>query len=141
MIKGFRGYYFFLSNFDKYPVTIDGITYGCNEAAFQAQKALDTATKLLFVNLEPNEAKKLGRKIKLRPDWEDVKDDIMYEIVKAKFEQNPHIMVKLLATGTQELIEGNTWHDNHFGDCICFGCRNKVGENVLGILLMRVRGA
>lgn len=139
MINEFRGNYFFLSNFYDKPVTYGGITYANNEAAFQAQKVLDDAIKQKFTNLEPNEAKKLGRKVKLRPDWEEVKDDIMYQIVKAKFEQNPDLRRKLLATGNQELIEGNTWHDNHFGNCSCPKCRNTKKENVLGKILMKVR--
>ena len=37
------------------------------------------------------------------------------------------------------LIEGNTWHDNYWGDCSCNRCKSKSGENMLGILLMELR--
>jgi len=60
-------------------------------------------------------------------------------IVKLKFAQNPDLRKKLLATGTEELVEGNTWHDNYWGDCSCPECKNIKGRNQLGITLMRVR--
>lgn len=57
----------------------------------------------------------------------------MYEIVKAKFLQNKEIKEKLLLTGNEELIEGNTWGDRIWGTV------NGVGENRLGKILMQVR--
>jgi predicted NAD-dependent protein-ADP-ribosyltransferase YbiA (DUF1768 family) len=46
---------------------------------------------------------------------------------------------RLIKTYPKILIEGNTWHDNHFGVCNCYQCRKKEKENVLGKTLMRVR--
>lgn len=46
-------------------------------------------------------------KVELRPDWEKVKNSIMYEIVRAKFEQNIGLRDRLLAAGDAELVEGN----------------------------------
>ena len=66
-------------------------------------------------------------------DWEEVKDQIMYEICLAKFTQNEELKEKLLATGNEELVEGNTWHDTYWGVC------NRRGKNKLGKILMRVR--
>lgn len=68
MINEFRGKYFFLSNFYEAPVTYKGITYRNNEAAFQAQKVSDFEKQKEFSNLNPSEAKKKGRHIKLRKD-------------------------------------------------------------------------
>jgi len=45
----------------------------------------------------------------------------------------------LLATLDAELIEGNAWHDNFWGDCFCEKCRDIEGLNVLGNILMRIR--
>ena len=87
----------------------------------------------LFSQASPSEAKAAGRKIDLRSDWEEVKDKVMYEIVLAKFTQNPDLKKKLLATGDEHLEEGNTW-----GDTI-WGTVDGVGENRLGKILMRVR--
>jgi hypothetical protein len=140
MIRKFRGKNFYLSNFFERPVTIDGITYQSNESAFQAMKVLDENKRREFATMSASESKKWGRRVSLRPDWEDVKYDEMYRIVKAKFSQNADLKAKLLATGNEELVEDTTsWHDNIWGDCTCPKCANIVGQNHLGKTLMRVR--
>lgn len=133
MINSFRHQYYFLSNFYNVPITYEGLTYQNNEAAFQAQKTLNDNERMKFTNLAPNEAKRLGRKVRLRLDWEEVKDEIMYDICIAKFYQNQDLKEKLIATGTQPLEEGNTWGDREWGTV------NGVGKNKLGKILMRVR--
>jgi len=87
----------------------------------------------VFVYLSPNEAKRLGRRVNLRKDWEDIKIDIMYEINVAKFTQNENLKEMLLKTGSAKLVEGNTWHDTFWGVC------NGAGRNELGKILERVR--
>ena len=131
MINEFRGKYYFLSNFYNSKVTYDGITYLNNESAFQAQKTFSNRKR--FANLDPTSAKSLGRRVKLRKDWEQVKENEMYKIVKAKFLQNEKIKELLLATGDEYLEEGNTWGDKIWGTV------NGIGENKLGNILMRVR--
>lgn len=135
-INHFRGEYAFLSNFWEVPVTYKGMTYGSNEAAFQAQKCITEEEKMEFTQLRPSASKKLGRRVKLRPDWEEVKVGLMEEIVRAKFIQNEELKALLLATGEAYLEEGNTWHDT------CWGVDAKTGEgqNHLGKILMKVRG-
>lgn len=139
MINNFRGKYYFLSNFYSAPVKYDGISYQNNEAAFQAAKCMSRDKRIAFSTLLPNEAKKLGRKISLRPDWEEVKFNVMREIVHEKFTQNPDLLERLLATNDAELIEGNTWHDNLYGDCSCPKCQAIEGKNMLGKILMDER--
>ena len=134
-IDSFRGDYFFLSNFYPAQVTIDGLTYQNNEAAFQAQKVLDLEAKKAFTALAPKEAKRRGRQVPLRPDWEKVKNGIMEEIVRAKFLQNKDLREKLLATGDALLVEGNTWNDRYWG----VDKRSRTGKNYLGQILMKVR--
>ena len=133
MINEFRGKNYFLSNFYEAPVTYLGNTYQNNEAAFQAQKTYKPEERLQFSNLNPSEAKRLGRRIKLRPDWEEVKNECMYEICKAKFEQNKDIQQKLIDTGNRHLEEGNNWGDRIWGTV------DGVGENRLGKILMVIR--
>lgn len=109
MINSFTGDYYFLSNFYMAPVSYNGWDYTNNEAAFQAQKTKNRRLRFqLFSKASPSEAKATGRKIDLRSDWEEVKDKVMYEIVLAKFTQNPDLKEKLLATGNEHLEEGNT---------------------------------
>jgi ribA/ribD-fused uncharacterized protein len=87
----------------------------------------------------PAESKKLGRKLKLRFDWDSIKDNIMYTALMAKFEQHPDLRQQLLDTDLLHLIEGNYWHDNYWGDCYCKGCQGIAGKNRLGKILMNVR--
>lgn len=133
MIDSFDGKYAFLSNF--YPATVEygGIKYQNSEAAYQAQKTIDDTVMRRFATLSPEAAKRMGRSIQLRPDWEQVKDDIMLNVCRCKFRQHPDLARELVETGNEELIEGNTWDDT------CWGVCNGVGENRLGKILMRIR--
>ena len=133
MIKEFRGKYFFLSNFYEAPVTWEGITYQNNESAFQSAKVIDKEKRKSFSNLNPSLAKRKGRHVLLRHDWEKIKDDIMYEICLAKFSQNEDLKEKLLNTKDEYLEEGNTWGDTYWGAV------NGKGKNKLGKILMKVR--
>jgi len=87
----------------------------------------------VLTKLNPSEAKRLGRRVRLRSDWEQVKYDVMLDVVRAKFNQHPDLAQKLLATGDEELVEGNDWGDTYWGVC------NGRGKNMLGKILMRVR--
>lgn len=137
--------YGFLSNFYIAPVKYEGMMYMSNEAAFQAAKIKMNTNEVTdtfrepFTHMTPSKAKQAGRRCQLRPDWEIIKDQVMYEVVKDKFTRNPELRAKLLATGDAELIEGTTWHDNYWGNCSCEKCKNKHGRNQLGKTLMRVR--
>ena len=133
MINSFKGKYYFLSNFYPTPVEYDGITYQNNEAAFQAMKVTDNNIRFKFANLNPSSAKHKGRQVQLRYNWDKIKFQIMYEIVKAKFTQNNDLKEKLIATGNKYLEEGNTWGDKIWGTV------NGKGQNNLGKILMRVR--
>ena len=136
MISSFRDEYFFLSNFYPVEIKLDGIVYPNAEAAFQAQKTLDVEERRKFSMLKnPVQAKRLGRKVKLRDDWEEVKLDIMTEIVSQKFLQHPHLIEMLLQTGDEELVEGNKWGDRFWGVC------KGKGKNHLGKILMKIRDA
>ena len=138
-ITSFRGEYEFLSNFYEcyVPMTFGKnnipIEFGNAEAAFQAHKTHNFADLVIFSNMTGPEAKKFGRKVKLRDDWNDVRLQIMFEVVLTKFVVNKDLRDKLIATGQRELIEGNTWHDTFWGVC------NGKGENNLGKILMEVR--
>lgn len=139
MIGEFSGQYEFLSNFYMVPVEYKGLLFTNSEAAFHAQKTLDPMQRMAFTQYNPSQSKRNGRKVQLRSDWEDVKDDIMYEICKAKFSQNEDLKLKLLAIGDEYLEEGTTWHDNYWGNCSCDKCKYITGKNMLGKILMRVR--
>lgn len=134
-ILSFRGKYYFLSNFYDVAVIYDGIWYGNAEAAFQAQKCMKKEEKERFSYLPASEAKRLGRKVYMRQDWNKVKVGIMKNILRAKFDQNPDIQYELMETGNAMLVEGNTWGDTFWGVDMITG----KGQNMLGELLMQIR--
>ena len=133
VIREFIDAYAFLSNFYHSPVKYRNLIYLNAEAAFQAQKESCEKDKEQYTRMNPAQAKLVGRNCNLREDWEEIKEQTMYEIVKAKFAQNEALARLLLATGDAYLEEGNWWHDTTWGVC------NGVGQNKLGKILMRVR--
>lgn len=142
MIKFNRkfGIYSEFSNFYRCRVVYDGGVYRSSEAAWQAQKTLDPDLRKKFETLSPSYAKKMGRYISLRPDWEDIKYQLMVDVCYAKFSQNKELKEKLLSTGDEVLVEDTTgWHDNIWGNCECPRCMHKEGRNLLGKALMTVR--
>ena len=132
-IKGFFGDYRFLSNFELGDVIYEGIKYPSSENAYQAAKSLNLEIRNQFVNISPNESKKLGRKIDVREDWEEVKYGIMYQIVLDKFSRNYELGDLLIETGDKYLEETNHWKDK------VWGVFDGVGKNWLGKILMDVR--
>lgn len=132
-IDNFRGENYFLSNFYPASVTYNGYTFMNSEAAFQAQKCKDRTEIEGFTSVDSSTAKKMGRRVKMREDWDEVRVNVMHEIVRAKFIQNPELRKKLLETGNAYLEEGNTWGDRFWGTV------DRMGENHLGRILMEVR--
>lgn len=135
-ITEFRGNYAFLSNFYTAPIVYDGLHYANNEAAFQAQRTISVKERERFGSKRmssPADAKRLGKRITLRPDWERVKLLCMYEICMSKFVQHPELRYALIATGDCLLAEGNTWGDRFWGVV------DGHGENQLGWILMDIR--
>lgn len=140
MITEFDGKYAFLSNFYHAPFTYDGIEYPTNEHFFQAMKTLDQKErKKIAAAATPGKAKRMGRQVQLREDWEQVKYTAMRVGVERKFDAHPKLASKLIATGDAILIEGNSWHDNTWGSCFCPKCAAIAGKNWLGEILMERR--
>lgn len=140
MIGVFDGEFAFLSNFYDSPITDeDGIIYSTVEHYFQAMKTLDKPQRFnIAIQPTPGKAKRKGRQVQLRPDWEQVKEQVMYEALTKKF-SDPLLRKLLLDTGDEYLEEGNHWCDNFWGVCHCSKCQDKVGQNHLGKLLMKLR--
>ena len=134
-VYGFRGEYRFLSNF-YYPakVMLDGEEYQTVEHAYQAAKSTSERFREEIRLLKtPGHAKRWGRTLNsLREDWNSIKVDVMLGLLRQKF-QAPLLKEKLLATEELYLEETNTWGDTFWGIC------NGNGQNMLGLLLMKVR--
>jgi len=134
-IRGFFDKYRFLSNFHLVDIEYEGLTYPSTENAFQAAKSIDPEVRKKFTNISPKDAKALGKKIELRKDWEKVKQSIMYNLNFQKYsEKNEELMYMLVNTGAKYLEETNSWNDKFWGVC------DGEGQNVLGIMLMVIRG-
>lgn len=133
-IDRFSGSYQFLSNFYICDIVYDGLTYPSVEHAYQAAKTLSIADReVIQQTISPKIAKKLGKHLEIRSDWNDIKLSIMTELVYQKFTVHNELADKLMSTADAELIEGNWWGDRYWGQC------NGIGENYLGKILMSVR--
>ena len=135
-IDVFKGKYAFLSNFFIEPDNTHV------EAEYQQAKCISPVDSLRLITpsgwyMPPAKAKRFGKTVRLRPDWESVKLQIMEDLVMAKFADHEDLRSKLLATGDAQLIEGNHWHDFFWGVCNCGKC--PEGQNHLGKILMKVR--
>lgn len=128
VIDSFRGEFSFLSNFFIEPDRTHV------EGEFQAEKTFDLRDKVAILSQpEPGPAKKIGRRVTLRADWEDVKVEVMRSLVLRKFLDHERLSERLVETGDAQLIEGNHWGDTFWGVC------NQEGKNTLGLILMEIR--
>ena len=126
-----------LSNFAAFPIEIDGVLWPTSEHFFQAQKFSSPADReAIRSEPSPMKAARMGRDRArpMRPDWEAVKDSMMLEALRAKFRQHPTLRDMLLGTAEAELVE-HTANDSYWADG-----GDGMGRNMLGRLLMRVRG-
>lgn len=132
-IDSFSGDFEFLSNFfvEKNKLTV--------EHFYQAAKTMNYGWVYQIISAKtPGRAKRLGQKAPLRKDWEQVKVQIMFDLLREKF-KDLTLKTKLIDTFPTILIEGNTWHDNFWGQCSCMKCRGKEKINMLGFILNQVR--
>lgn len=134
------GKYGCFSNFYTCELEYEGIVYPNSECAWQSLKTFDRELRKKFSKYTASGAKRMGRHVKLREDWEEVKYDLMVNVCFAKFSQNESLKDILLSTGEDIIVENTTgWHDNIWGNCDCDKCKNKEGKNLLGKALMEVR--
>ena len=132
-IDRFEGKHRFLSNFAPAKVIYAQMVFPTVEHAYQAAKSANRADMRYVGGAQtPGEAKKRGQRVKLRDDWEHVKEVVMRDLLEAKF-SDPAMRKALLDTRDAELIEGNTWGDVYWGVC------KGKGRNRLGHLLMAIR--
>ncbi len=124
------------SNFSTHPFKLKGKVWPTSEHYFQAQKFAGTEHEETVRNAKtPAMSAKLGRSrsLPLRADWEVVKEDVMRDALRAKFDQHPKLKSLLLSTGDAELIE-HSRNDRYWADG-----GDGTGKNRLGILLMELR--
>lgn len=149
-IERFSGKYRFLSNFFVAPFEVavmtsptetTKMTFPSVEHAYQAMKIAPGPGRIeqmrVFTDpgMSAGDAKRRGRALQLRSDWEDIKLRVMEWLLVDKFTQHQHLRDQLVATGSAELVEGNNWGDTFWGR----DDRSGLGANHLGYALMRVR--
>lgn len=131
-----------LTNYYLCKVKLNGLEFNSSEAAYHSQKFEDYNIKKVLTLLTPDESKHVSRELKrlIRSDWENVKYNLMKEVVMEKFKQNEDCLKELINTGDLYLVEDTTgWHDNTWGECTCVECTDKEHHNYLGKILMEVR--
>ncbi|MDJ1167988.1 NADAR family protein [Roseofilum sp. BLCC_M154] len=126
------------SNFSAHGFTLDELWWPTSEHYFQAQKFI-TTDLAWFEQIQraktPKDAAKMGRDRThpLREDWEQVKEEIMFQGVLQKFTTHDELQQILLQTGEEEIVE-NSPIDYYWG------CgKDGSGKNRLGVILMQVR--
>jgi len=132
MIKEFQGSKRWLSNFTPCWVFLDGVAYPSTENAYQAAKTVVKNERKPFVGMTAGQAKRAGKKVTIRDDWDEVKLEVMEDLTRQKYTQEP-FKSKLLGTGDREIQEGNRWGDTFWGIC------NGRGSNHLGVIIMKIR--
>lgn len=127
----------FLSNFYPCTFTCKGRVWSSSEHFYQAHKFIHHPEIFELVRQAPTceECYKLAWSFKasFREDWKDIRDEIMWEALVAKFTQNPTLLLQLRETAGKVLVE-NSLKDNHYG------CGEEgLGLNILGKMLMVLR--
>lgn len=146
-----RARFGFLSHFYPSPITLDGEGWPTVEHYYQAQKSADPRYRAAIrAAVHPGLAKRLAappaapRRISRdswfrrhgeqpRPDWHEVKLDIMRRADHAKFAQNADLAALLLATGDADLVEDSP------GEPFWGTGQDGAGLNWAGRVLMEVR--
>ena len=123
--------YGFMSNMYGYGMKWEGEIYSCSETVYQMMKCEREEDKVKFKKLNGFEAKRLGRRIKMRSNWNEIKVDMMREILKAKFKDEN--LMRRLKDIDEEIVEDNYWNDRYWGVC------RGVGKNMLGKLLTEIK--
>jgi ribA/ribD-fused uncharacterized protein len=122
-----------LSNFEKTPFVINGKQYSTVEHFFQANKATAEWEHEMVRNAPtPKQAKGIARSIRLRPDWDDVKEEVMQLGLLEKFRQNEQPRLNLLSTDNRSIHEASPYDEE-------WGWINGTGKDRLGRLLVTVR--
>eukprot|EP00760_Papus_ankaliazontas_P029047 PhM_4_TR4113/c0_g1_i1/m.64369/K09935/K09935; uncharacterized protein len=127
------------SNFSRHAVAIGGQVFPTSEHYFQATKFEGTPHyEAVRQCSTPSDCAFMGRdrSLPLRPDWEEVKEKVMFDVCLAKFTQHRELRETLLGTRDAKLVE-HTTNDRYWGD----GGGDGRGKNRLGIILMQVRDA
>src|SRR6266508_4495518 len=104
------------------PLVHQGIEYRTVDNFYQAMKTQkdDIETRRKIAAASPEEAKALGERVKARPDWPEIRLQVLETALRHKFAPGTRWHARLRATGDMDILDGSK-------------------ENRLGALLMRLR--
>lgn len=140
VINNFDKEYRWLSNFYPCFVFFEGELYPTVEHAYQASKTNNQEIRKQILNLStPGKAKRFTKNICIINNHDKIKLRIMKDLLTQKFLTSDYLFEKLKETKNYKIIEENNWHDNYWGNCLCEKCKNIVGKNNLGKLIMKIR--
>ena len=128
--------FYVFSNFSSFQLEWKGEVWMTSEHAYHSEKFEDPEIlNQLRRTRSAHDAMKLAyaNRDKYRSNWDEIKLNVMKDILRAKVAQHPYVKKKLLETGDKELIE-DSWRDSYWG----WG-PNKDGENHMGKLWMEIR--
>lgn len=140
----FSGEFALLDNFAPTSIWYGGLRYPTTEHAFAAMKSnYPSIQAKIRKTPSPGSAKGMGRQVKLREDWDEVKFGFMWEILQAKFFDPSHPyhenLIRLLVSTKGRMIwEGNSWNDKIWG-VTANPNGTWSGQNALGVMLMMIR--
>lgn len=124
-------YYEFSNFYQPIKLIIDGLEYPTSEHYYQSQKFYGPDASKVDIEYSeiirtcatPREAFNLGKMkpgdkrvteakkkdVKINPEWDKIKDDVMLKAVIHKFEQNPELKKLLLSTNNREIYEDSPY--------------------------------
>jgi ribA/ribD-fused uncharacterized protein len=137
MDKSARNWFSNMIEFED-PLVYEGIFYVTPEHFYQAMKSKSKLYRERVAACKTGMlAKRLGRKVNIREDWEDVKLMVMERAQRHRFQIGTKWRERLVETDG-EIVEWNYWHDRIWGKCTCEKCKGN-GRNLLGEMLMKIR--
>lgn len=130
--------FYVFDNFSSFQVEWQGVLWPTSEHAYQAAHFKDTAPEIYEQIKSARSAHDAFKIAKANADkhpanWEEIKVDIMKDILRHKIDQHPYVLKKLLESGDREIIE-DSWRDSEWG----WG-ENQDGQNLLGHIWMELR--
>lgn len=135
----FLGEQSFLSNMYSKDIKYKNFVYKSAEHLFQAAKCTKESDREKIRNsVSGKMAKIIGRFVDIKPNWDEKRVIAMENILRLKFRRKSKLNRLLCETGNVNLIHLNFWHDTFWGCCACT-LHKRCGENMLGVLLMKIR--
>jgi len=129
-----------LSNLHPRPMVFEGVTYASAEHAYQAARARDPLVRdWLMAAPSPELVAAAGDALPpddTAPGWAEFHVPLMERIVRAKFLEHADLRQLLLSTGSAKIVE---WSPEDSAVARFWGEYEGVGENTLGVMLMRLR--